>query len=144
MEQKHFFTRCVLCNNNNYIILTKENVKDISTNIKTTANINISNNYAPADYYEDEEDYEGFDDGFGYDDKHLDHYDPPAPLIVWKHLEGGDVNMKNGCTRDGVELLIKDIPDDVITRQDEFYGCSNCGKVFWQGSHWQRVKDQLK
>ena len=79
----------------------------------------------------------GFDDGFDdFADHHDDFEEPPAPSI-WKHLDGGDVSTITGCTKDGVELKLRDIPEDVIARQDEFYGCSKCGKIFWQGSHWK-------
>ena len=53
---------------------------------------------------------------------------------------GGDVNVYTGQTVEGVKLKIAAVPDGVIEKQDEFWACSRCGKVFWQGSHWDKVK----
>ena len=36
-----------------------------------------------------------------------------------------------------VQLL--SVPDGVLDAQSEFYCCARCGKVFWQGSHWDKV-----
>lgn len=31
------------------------------------------------------------------------------------------------------------VPDGVLKRNDEFYMCKSCGKVYWKGSHWKRM-----
>ena len=53
---------------------------------------------------------------------------------------GGDVHLYTGQTRDGVTLQVADVADGVIAKQDEFMVCSQCGKVYWKGSHWDKVK----
>jgi len=35
-------------------------------------------------------------------------------------------------------IQLKDIPKKVISDHSVFYGCIGCGKVFWEGSHWNR------
>ena len=32
------------------------------------------------------------------------------------------------------------IPEGVLQRKDEFYICPSCGKVYWEGSHWRRIR----
>jgi uncharacterized protein with PIN domain len=32
------------------------------------------------------------------------------------------------------------VPGHVYSQHEEFFACSACGKVYWQGSHWGNVK----
>jgi len=53
--------------------------------------------------------------------------------------KGGDVSMRTGRVKfGGTQLRIKDVHRNVISSQDEFFGCVKCGKIFWEGSHWNR------
>jgi uncharacterized protein len=36
------------------------------------------------------------------------------------------------------------IPSGVFTRYSQFSACDICGRVFWQGSHWQRMQALLR
>lgn len=31
------------------------------------------------------------------------------------------------------------VPDGVLSRFSDFQRCSACGKVYWKGSHWERI-----
>ena len=31
------------------------------------------------------------------------------------------------------------VPESVLKRNNEFYMCVGCGKVYWQGGHWRRI-----
>lgn len=35
------------------------------------------------------------------------------------------------------------VPDAILDKFDDFLLCSSCGKVYWHGSHWQRIKEAL-
>ncbi|HYM40742.1 MAG TPA: Mut7-C RNAse domain-containing protein [Thermoplasmata archaeon] len=35
------------------------------------------------------------------------------------------------------------VPDGVRARHDKFWRCPSCGKVYWQGSHWDRMVERL-
>jgi uncharacterized protein with PIN domain len=35
------------------------------------------------------------------------------------------------------------VPDAILDKFDDFLVCSSCSKVFWHGSHWQRIKEAL-
>ncbi len=35
------------------------------------------------------------------------------------------------------------VPEGVRTRHDRFWRCPTCGKVYWQGSHWDRMVERL-
>ena len=31
------------------------------------------------------------------------------------------------------------VPENVIMAHQEFWKCSSCGKIYWQGTHWQTI-----
>lgn len=33
------------------------------------------------------------------------------------------------------------VPSDILRRHREFYLCRGCGKVYWRGGHWKRLKN---
>ncbi len=35
------------------------------------------------------------------------------------------------------------VPEGVLARHDTFWRCPSCGKVYWQGSHWDRMVERL-
>ena len=43
------------------------------------------------------------------------------------------------ATRKGAKIQITSIPDGVLAKMDPFYVCEDCGKVYWDGSHLERV-----
>jgi uncharacterized protein with PIN domain len=55
------------------------------------------------------------------------------------------------CMRCGGELIRVDkesvrdrIPPKTYRWVDEYYQCSRCGQLFWEGTHWQRVRAKLQ
>lgn len=36
--------------------------------------------------------------------------------------------------------LVDRVPENVLKRKNEFYLCSSCGKVYWEGGHWRRLR----
>jgi uncharacterized protein with PIN domain len=41
------------------------------------------------------------------------------------------------------EAVIARLPPMVAASQDEFSTCGLCGRVYWKGSHWQRMNAVL-
>jgi uncharacterized protein with PIN domain len=35
------------------------------------------------------------------------------------------------------------VPETVLERQEEFWRCVRCGKIYWQGSHWEKILETL-
>lgn len=35
------------------------------------------------------------------------------------------------------------VPPYVFQHHTTFHECPGCGKIYWRGSHWQRIRDQL-
>ncbi|MCS7116405.1 MAG: Mut7-C RNAse domain-containing protein [Nitrososphaerota archaeon] len=36
--------------------------------------------------------------------------------------------------------ILEDLPRGVTLRYSEFYRCGSCGKLYWEGSHWRKIK----
>lgn len=36
------------------------------------------------------------------------------------------------------------VPDGVLDRQREFWRCPTCGKVYWKGTHWDKMIERLQ
>ena len=41
------------------------------------------------------------------------------------------------------EALRERIPPKTYSWLDEYFLCSRCDRLFWHGTHWQRIRDQL-
>ena len=41
------------------------------------------------------------------------------------------------------ERIKEKVPLSIYSTMAEFTVCDNCQRVFWQGSHWQRMKERL-
>lgn len=42
------------------------------------------------------------------------------------------------------ELIISRLPHKVAKKQVEFYGCPSCKKIYWKGTHHQKMMDFIK
>ncbi len=36
------------------------------------------------------------------------------------------------------------VPEKVFEKQSKFWLCCNCGKVYWEGSHWEKIEKSVK
>ncbi len=42
------------------------------------------------------------------------------------------------------DKIINELPPKVKERQQEFYTCSSCGKIYWKGSHFEKMLLKVK
>lgn len=61
-------------------------------------------------------------------------------------MEESGLDIKSALLPNGTSLKIEAIPMGVLSKEDlaYFYCCGQCGKVFWEGSHFGRVVSQFK
>ncbi len=51
----------------------------------------------------------------------------------------------NAPLRDAAKSEVEDrLPTGVGERYERFRACGTCGRVFWEGAHWQRLREQLR
>ncbi|HEX6709594.1 MAG TPA: Mut7-C RNAse domain-containing protein [Rubrobacter sp.] len=79
---------------------------------------------------------------------------PPLPLedqlrLVVEHF--GLVRRQSRCMECNGELEIVPreavagrVPPGVVRDHEMFFVCQDCGRVFWHGSHWQRIGARLE
>jgi hypothetical protein len=41
------------------------------------------------------------------------------------------------------EEVLGKIPDSTLEHYKEFWKCPNCGQIYWQGSHWNKIRKTL-
>ncbi len=39
--------------------------------------------------------------------------------------------------------IIGKVPEGVLERNDEFWICDGCGKVYWKGTHWENILKKI-
>ncbi|NWW83785.1 MUT7 Exonuclease, partial [Rhynochetos jubatus] len=63
-----------------------------------------------------------------------------------ERLEGPEQHGASVVLAGGTVLQVATIPPGVLDRAEltDFYCCSHCGKVFWEGSHFGRVVSQFQ
>jgi uncharacterized protein with PIN domain len=44
----------------------------------------------------------------------------------------------------GKEQVREKVPSRTLDWLDQFYQCERCQRVFWQGTHWQRISERLR
>lgn len=67
-----------------------------------------------------------------------------SPSDTASAIEGDGINMETLTVGPNqVPLKLDGIPGQVISKVESFYVCVNCGKVFWEGSHFERVHEQF-
>ncbi len=48
------------------------------------------------------------------------------------------------CNSEIVEIPKKDVrgrvPEGVYERQERFWYCEKCGRIYWEGSHWEKMR----
>ena len=57
---------------------------------------------------------------------------------TWQ-LSYGTLNMLKCTTKYNAKVQINQVPPAVLQRVNKFYVCEGCGKVYWYGSHMERV-----
>ena len=36
------------------------------------------------------------------------------------------------------------IPPRTARWKDEYFVCARCGRLFWEGTHWERIRERLR
>ena len=144
ISEEDIFIRCSLCNGDRYITISRTLMKQMRAN--KAQERNGGTNMVP-DGFDDEEgddcNYQlgaGDECGFYEDEEEEDH---PLGTPSWLTIDGVELNPTAAVTKDGVELRVAEVEAAVVDKYEEFYCCSGCGKVFWQGSHWGKMQDKV-
>ncbi|MEM3436938.1 MAG: Mut7-C RNAse domain-containing protein [Nitrososphaerales archaeon] len=47
----------------------------------------------------------------------------------------------NGDIKEVDKNKVRNVPESVLKKHDHFYSCVRCGKTYWIGSHWLKLKN---
>jgi hypothetical protein len=42
------------------------------------------------------------------------------------------------------QAVLERLPERTAAHYEEFYTCADCGKVYWKGSHYERMKKNVR
>ncbi|NWH47384.1 MUT7 Exonuclease, partial [Fregata magnificens] len=70
----------------------------------------------------------------------------PGYTLHGEPLEGPEQHGASTVLAGGTVLQVAAIPPGVLDRAEltDFYCCTHCGKVFWEGSHFGRIVSQFQ
>lgn len=128
-DEDDLFARCSLCNNDNYIVIPQNVAKLLKSNLDRKSEANYRPDFDSSD--SDEYEFAPPDEG--------------ARSVVnkWTRFEGGEICLDFGIVKKTAKVIkFGDVPFGVIDIQEQFFACDNCGKVYWEGSHWKRIKSK--
>ncbi|XP_035420564.1 exonuclease mut-7 homolog isoform X8 [Cygnus atratus] len=124
------FSRCQVCNCNKYLKVPKERMRQLVEGSKRSAGDGGTSCSTPCE------------------EKSSRTCDAaqPTETAQGEWLEGTDPCGAAVGLEEGTTLQVAAIPPGVLDKAEltDFYCCTRCGKVFWEGSHFGRVVSQFK
>jgi len=67
-----------------------------------------------------------------------------VPLPTCTISDGFDwLNIKTALLANGVRVRIEKIPSTMFGKVEVFYVCANCGKIYWEGGHYEKVHEKF-
>ncbi|XP_066837000.1 exonuclease mut-7 homolog isoform X4 [Anser cygnoides] len=124
------FSRCQVCNCNKYLKVPKERMRQLVEGSKRSAGDGGTSCSTPCE------------------EKSSRTCDAaqPTETAQGEWPEGTDPCGAAVGLEEGTTLQVAAIPPGVLDKAEltDFYCCTRCGKVFWEGSHFGRVVSQFK
>jgi len=138
VKESDLFSRCVLCNGDKYITLSGQILLQILDAVSAPKVVGV-----PAGYDDDDDDS---DDDIDFVNLRDEESDEDIGLVVcgepaWVDVKGGKVDPATGrIQHTGVKICVTAVPRPVFQPDKEFWVCTKCGKIYWQGSHWDKAQ----
>ena len=160
VSDDNLFKRCVICNGGYYYELSQEQLSQLFDNIQRRKLIRCMVRPVDEDFEKDFDDMlddMGSDDSFGDpcigDDVQLRHRETETNTrwinvrvtsCVTNDERYAKVNLLTGDMEDGAIIQVENMVRATIDKYPQFWICGNCGKVYFEGSHWARATEQAK
>lgn len=127
VEQQDIFSRCQICNGDEYITIPSQELEHLAENKKRQKFVSEVPSNA------------SIDTKCGSSSR----MDVDVEELVRKSENIGIDWWTATVLATGVPIRAEDVPWSMFAKVDTFYCCAKCGKVFWYGSHFDRVKEQF-
>ncbi|XP_052464772.1 exonuclease mut-7 homolog [Carassius gibelio] len=126
------FSRCQACNCNEYLKLSREDMTRM-----------ITDRGLPQDIASKRDDCEPQDETRAENNSWRSPEGPKFnPNCRWAPRTALDPQTFRFPS--GAEVQLETVPPDLVHRIPEFFICTRCGKVFWEGTHYDRVLSQFQ
>ncbi|KAK4873175.1 hypothetical protein RN001_015204 [Aquatica leii] len=126
------FSRCQTCNSNSFIKISRSTMNTLAS---TVTNITFS----PVEYETNLADEAA---GFSSDEDYYDECGPPQQVQAtrkWDLYSDEKVDVGLCLTKQGAKIQVEAVPPAMLEQIELFYVCEQCGKVYWDGSHLDKV-----
>jgi hypothetical protein len=118
-----------MCNGSDFVVVTQEVMHQLAQSSRQMAQLFTRDDGSKC------EEGEGFS---SESDAYSEEGTAPPCVLQYQNIESG-VIMECCQTRKGVTILVDAIPAGVLDQVQEFHICENCGKCYWDGSHFERL-----
>ena len=160
VSDSDLFSRCVLCNGGHYYQLSRAQLTQISDNILRRKHLKTNKIYHVDDFEEDfNDDLDGFlseesdeEPCLGARSRGHDEKDEggarwqvvPVVSAMTGADRAGRVNMATGRTEEEVSLQVESLARATLDKYPQFWVCGQCGKIYFEGSHWEKASAQAR
>ncbi|XP_017786013.1 PREDICTED: exonuclease mut-7 homolog [Nicrophorus vespilloides] len=123
VSRNDVFSRCKICNGNNFVKVSPSTMNALAeTSVDLERHFNSRTSLA--------------DEAAGYSQQMLDSR---INQRKWDLYSDEHVDVGLCQTRLGARIHVETVPADLLTKVDMFYVCETCGKVYWDGTHFERI-----
>nr|XP_018912099.1 PREDICTED: exonuclease mut-7 homolog [Bemisia tabaci] len=130
VKEEDIFSRCQLCNENEFSIFSSADVRRILTwTPQPVKQLHTYDDY-PEDDFDSHLEYVGYSDEECSDDDFVPGPSHYTPTSFAPSEEGFNNDMKAEAQK---------IPPEILNKIDKFYCCKLCYKFYWDGSHLERT-----
>jgi hypothetical protein len=118
-----------VCNGGDFVVVTQDVMQRLAD-----ASQRIAQLFAKDDRsgWEETEGFSSESDGYSEEGT------APPCMVRYHNIESG-VIMELCQTRKGVTINVDAVPKGVLYQVQKFYICEDCGKCYWDGSHYERL-----
>ncbi|XP_050295800.1 exonuclease mut-7 homolog [Anthonomus grandis grandis] len=136
VTKQHVFSRCMACNGNSFAKVPKETVQALyEKSAASKYGPDLDDEGDEATGFTSDEDFDDVGYGLGKSSGRPDY----GSSRKWDLYTDERIDIGLCQTRLGAQIGIRQVPPAVINSYDFFYICEECGKVYYDGSHFERV-----
>jgi hypothetical protein len=117
-----------MCNSGDFVVVTQQVMQQLADASQRIAQLHAK------------DDESGWDEAEGCSSE-SDGYSEEGtapPCMLWYQDVENRVIMELCQTRKGVTIDVDAVPKGVLDQVQKFYICEDCGKCYWDGSHFER------
>jgi phosphoribulokinase len=127
-----YFSRVNLfqvCNGGDFVVVTQEVMHQLAQS---------SQQIAWSQATDDDSRWEEAEGFSSESDAYSEEGTVPPCVLQYRSIESGVV-MEQCRTRKGVRIHVDAVPAGVLEQVQKFHVCEDCGKCYWDGSHFERL-----